>query len=170
MTYLQRVWTALRSYPAPQPVTWETVFGSNTYTTTGVSVTEYSALNYSPVWSGVSTLSRDVAKLPLMFYRNLPNGGKEPFRDHKLYRILHDEWNPDMTSFKARETMQALCLLYGNSYAEIVRDELGRVAGMYPLLPSRVTPVRDDMSGRLRYRVTQARGGRYSSRRRTCFT
>jgi HK97 family phage portal protein len=125
---------------------------------TGISVSEYSALHYSPVWSGVSTLSRDIAKLPLVFYRNLPNGGKERFTTHRLYRILHDEPNPDMTSFKWRETMQALCVLYGNSYSEIVRDDMGRPAGLYPILPSRVTVFRTD-TGLLRYRVSNPNGG-----------
>lgn len=146
-----------RSYP-PQPVTWETVFGTQTVLA-GVSVSEYTALHSSPVWCGVQTLSRDIAKLPLVLYKNLPNGGKKRFHEHKLYRILHDEPNPEMTSFKFRETMQALCILYGNAYAEIVRDALGKPAGMYPILPSRVTPLRDERSGLLRYRVTNPSGG-----------
>src|SRR5688500_5420517 len=159
MNILQRAWSAVRSFPAPQPVTWETVFGTHAFNPSGVSVNEHTMLHHSPVWAGVSTLSRDVAKLPLILYRNLPNGGKEPFKSHRLYRILHDEWNPEMTSYKARETMQALCLLYRNAYAEIVRNDLGEPAGMYPILPSRVTPVRDDKTGRLAYRVSNPNGG-----------
>lgn len=155
----QRALVAIRAIPNPQPVTWENLFPLR-QVMSGVSVTESSALNYSPVWSGVSTLSRDIAKLPLVLYRNLPNGGgKEPFKEHRLYRVLHDAWNPEMSSFKARETMQALCLLYGNAYAEIVRDDLGRVAGLYPIVPTRVTPIREKDSGRLFYRITNYSGG-----------
>jgi HK97 family phage portal protein len=149
----------LRSYPPPEPVTWETVFGRGFGSLAGVDVSEQSALSYSPVWAGVSTLSRDLAKLPLVLYRNLPNGGREPFTAHKLYRILHDDPNPEMTSFKFRETMQALCLLYRNAYAEIVRDGAGRPAGLYPIAPTRVTPFRDERSGRLLYRVMNPSGG-----------
>jgi len=148
-----------RSVPAPRPVTWEDVFGSDRLNLAGVDVTEESVLRFSPIWSGVSTLSRDIAKLPLVLYKNLPNGGKERFHGHKLYRILHDEPNPEMTSFKFRETMQALCVLYGNAYAEIVRDGAGRPAGMYPIIPSRVVPFRERENGRLRYRVTNPNGG-----------
>jgi HK97 family phage portal protein len=158
MNLLQRAaFWALRAYPAPQPVTWETVFGSS-QVYTGISVTEHSALDYAPVWAGVGTLSRDVAKLPLVLNKNLPNGGTERFKSHPLYRILHDEWNPEMSSYKARETMQALCLLYGNAYAEIVRDGIGRPVGMYPIDPTRVTPLRDEDTGRLAYRVTNGKG------------
>lgn len=155
---LYRVLVAVRALPPPQPMTWESVFGRSDSLLSGVSIDESNALNYSPVWCGVTTLSRDIAKLPLCFYRNLKNGGKEPFKEHRLYRILHDDPNPEMSSYKFRETMQALCLLYGNAYAEIVRDDLGRPAGMYPIVPTRVQPMRTD-AGRLFYRVTNYRGG-----------
>lgn len=154
---LYKTLVALRALPPPQPLTWESVFGSSGSLLAGVAIDESNALNYSPVWCGVSTLSRDIAKLPLCFYRNLPNGGKELFKNHRLYRILHDEPNPEMTSFKFRETMQALCILYGNSYAEIVRDDLLKPAGMYPIVPTRVAPMRSD-AGRLFYRVTNYNG------------
>jgi HK97 family phage portal protein len=156
---LYRLLVAVRAVPPPpKPMTWESVFGSSDTLLAGVSIDESNALNYSPVWCGVSMLSRDIAKLPLMFYRNLKNGGKEPFKEHRLYRILHDEPNPEMSSFKFRETMQALCLLYGNAYAEIVRDLLDRPVGMYPIVPTRVQPMRNE-AGRLFYRVTNYRGG-----------
>jgi HK97 family phage portal protein len=150
---------ALRAIPPPQPVTWEHVFGSRESASTGIHITEESALRSSPVWAGVSTLSRDIAKLPLVLYRNLSNGGKEPFKEHRLYRVLKDEPNPEMTSYKFRETMQALCLLYGNAYAEIVFNNSGQAAGMYPILPTRVTPIRDGVSGRLQYRIRNSNGG-----------
>lgn len=161
MNILQRAVSAFtkRSYPSPQPVTWESVFGPNRYSLSGVSVNENSMLDHSPVWAGVSILARDIAKLPLVLYKNLPNGGKEPFKNHPLYRILHDEWNPEMTSYKARETMFALCILYRNAYAEIVRNEAGQIAGLYPIVPTRVTPFREANSGRLMYRVSNPNGG-----------
>jgi HK97 family phage portal protein len=142
-------------------MTWENVvrlMGSDHNSLAGVTVNESTALNYSPIWCGVATLSNDVAKLPLGLYRNLENGGREPFTTHRLHRILHDEPNPEMSSLKFREMMQALCILYGNAYAEIVRDGLGRPVGMYPIVPSRVAPIRDG-NGRLAYRVSQPSGG-----------
>jgi len=157
---LYKMLVAIRAVPPPpRPLTWESFFGESSSGLAGVSIDESNALNYSPVWCGVSTLSRDVAKLPLEFYRNnTRTGGKDKFKTHNLYRILHDEPNPEMTSFKFRETMQALCLLYGNAYAEIIRDTLGRPAGMYPLVPTRVCPLRTE-NGRLFYRVTNYSGG-----------
>ena len=150
---------AVRAIPPPRPTTWESFFGESSTLAAGVSIDESNALNYSPVYSGVATLSRDVAKLPLVLYRNLPNGGKEPFKTHPLYRILHDDPNPEMTSFKFRETMQALCLLWGNAYAEIVRNDLDMPVGLYPIAPSRVSILRGESSGRLFYRVANPGSG-----------
>ena len=94
----------------------------------GISVTEASALNYSAWWAAVQLISNAVASLPLFLYKRLPNGGKERFVDSKTYRLLHDEFNPEMTSVKARQTMQAHVLTRGNAYAEIVRDGAERPA------------------------------------------
>jgi HK97 family phage portal protein len=127
-------------------------------TSSGIAVSEETALHHSPIWSGVFQLAGDVAKLPLSHNRVLANGGRQVFAG-KLHAILHDKPNPEMTSFKFRECMQALCLLYGNAYAEIIRDAIGRVAGLYPIAPPRVTPVRQERTGRLVYRVQQPSGG-----------
>ena len=144
--------------PPPRPLTWESFFGESSTLLSGVAIDESNALNYSPIWCGVTTLSRDIAKLPLVLYKNdLATGGKTPFKTHGLYRLLHDEPNPEMSSFKFRETMQALCLLYGNAYAEIVRDTLKRVVGLYPIIPTRVDPMRSDR-GLLFYRVKNYNG------------
>jgi HK97 family phage portal protein len=43
-----------------------------------------------------------------------------------------------MTSFVFREALMAHLLLWGNAYAQIVRDGRGRVLALYPLLPSKM--------------------------------
>ena len=44
-------------------------------------------------------------------------------------------------------------LLWGNSYAQILRDGRGRVMGLYPLLPNRMSVGRDE-SGEIVYTYT----------------
>lgn len=156
MNFLQRL--IARALPSGPPVTLENLFRDGYDSSVGLSVSEYTALNHSPVWSGVSQLAGDVAKLPLSHNRILENGGKQMFAG-KLHTVLHDRPNPEMTSYKFREAMQALCLLYGNAYAEIIRDGAGKVAGLYVIAPTRVTPIREDRTGRLLYRVSQPSGG-----------
>jgi len=55
-----------------------------------------------------------------------------------------------MTSFVFRETLMSHLLLWGNAYAQIIRDGAGRVLALYPLLPSKMTVDRT-ASGRLFY-------------------
>lgn len=123
----------------------------------GVSVSEHSATNYSAVWAAVGLISDDVASLPLMLYKRLPNGGKDRYEAHPLYRILHDAPNPEMTSMVWRRTMQAHVLLWGNAYAEIERDRAGRPIAIWPLPPDRVRVDRT-RSGELIYVVSNPSG------------
>jgi HK97 family phage portal protein len=119
----------------------------------GVAVSEVTALNISAVWSAVQIIAGSIASLPLILYRRRPDGGKERYPEHPLYRILHDEPNPEMSSMVFRETLLHHVLLWGNGYAEIQRDQGGRVKALYPITPERVRPARDP-AGRLYYEVT----------------
>lgn len=49
-----------------------------------------------------------------------------------------------MTSFVFRETMMTHLLLWGNAYAQIIRNGKGEVLGLYPLMPDRMKVDRDD--------------------------
>ena len=109
---------------------------------TGIGVSEWTALNYSAFWAGVSIIAGDVASLPLDHMRRIKGGGKEHYTDSRIYRMLHDEFNPEMSSMVARETIQAHALSWGNGYAEIERDVLARPIALWPLTPDRVTPER----------------------------
>ena len=53
---------------------------------------------------------------------------KERALDHPLYRLLHDEPNPEMTSFVFRETLMTHLPLCGNAYAQVIRNGRGEVS------------------------------------------
>ena len=109
----------------------------------GKSVSEKTALQTTAVYACVRILAETIASLPLHTYRYSP-GGKEKAQDHPLYPLLHSEPNPEMTSFVFRETLMGHLLLWGNAYAQIIRDGRGRVLGLYPLLPSKMLVSRTD--------------------------
>ncbi len=124
------------------------VFGQST---SGERVDEKSAMQIATVYACVRLLAESVASLPLHLYRvTNDEGGKEKARDHPLYKILYRQANPEMTSFSFREVMMTHLLLWGNAYAQIVRDGKNGVLGLYPLLPENVEIDRDD-SGNLYY-------------------
>lgn len=108
-------------------------------TTSGKNVDERSAMQVTTVYACVRILAEAVAGLPLHTYHCLQNGKKEKAVDHPLYYLLHDEPNPEMTSFVFRETLMSHLLLWGNAYAQIVRNGKGQILALYPLMPNRMT-------------------------------
>jgi HK97 family phage portal protein len=107
-------------------------------TASGKTVNERTAMQTTAVYACVRILAETIASLPLNIYRSTGNG-KEKAIDHQLYYLLHDEPNPEMTSFVFRETLMSHLLLWGNAYAQIIRDGRGKVLALYPLLPDRMT-------------------------------
>ena len=103
----------------------------------GKAVNEKTALQTTAVYACVRILAETIASLPFHTYRYTLNG-KEKAIEHPIYYLLHSEPNPEMTSFVFRETLMSHLLLWGNAYAQIIRDGRGRVLGLYPLLPNKV--------------------------------
>ena len=104
----------------------------------GKTVNERTAMQTTVVYACVRILAETIASLPLNIYRSTDNG-KEKAVDHQLYYLLHDEPNPEMTSFVFRETLMSHLLLWGNAYAQIIRDGRGKVIALYPLMPDRMS-------------------------------
>ncbi len=123
-------------------------------TTSGKRVNERTSMQMTAVYSCVRILSEAVASLPLNVYRYTDNGGKEKAIDHSLFHLLHDEPNPEMSSFIFRETLMTHLLLWGNAYAQIIRNGKGEVIALYPLMPDRMSVDRDK-NGQLYYKYTK---------------
>jgi phage portal protein BeeE len=75
----------------------------------GVGVSETTALNVASVWAAVRLISGQVASLPLVLYTRTPDGGKIRNPGDPRYRVLHEEMNRDMTAIVARETIPGSC-------------------------------------------------------------
>lgn len=119
----------------------------------GQTVNERTAMQTTAVYACVRILAETIASLPLHTYRYTERG-KEKAMDHPIYYLLHSEPNPEMTSFVFRETLMGHLLLWGNAYAQIIRDGRGRVAGLYPLLPNKMLVNRNDQ-GMLYYQYVK---------------
>ena len=133
---------------------WNFLFGG---TTSGKAVNERTAMQTSAVYACVRILAESVAGLPLHVYERTANGSKSTKPSHPLYRLLHDEPNREMTSFVFRETLMSHLLLWGNAYAQIIRDGRGFPIALYPLLPDRMTVDRNE-SGELLYTYQSDKG------------
>lgn len=113
-------------------------------------VTEEKALGIDAVFACVNLYARTLASMPLLLYEKTPEGKRRAV-NHPLYRLLHNEPNPNMTSHNFRKIMEASLKLWGNAYAWIEFDNSWRVKYLWPLLPGNVFPQRSLQTGELFY-------------------
>jgi len=111
-------------------------------TSSGVRVTPETALEFSPVWSAVRVISETVASLGWKVFEKKDGGGKTEITETPTAKVLKNPC-PEMTPFTFRETVTAWCLLWGNGYAEIERDLIGRPMWLWPISPDRMEITRD---------------------------
>jgi len=103
----------------------------------GVRVTEKTAMGMPAVWRAVALLSGTVGALPLHAYR-MQGGLRVPAGARSAATRLLDKPHPDMTPFELWELAMVYCLLWGNSYHRILRNEANEVSELWPLHPSTV--------------------------------
>lgn len=101
----------------------------------GPAVTPEAALTLSAVLCATNVIANGVASLPVHVLK-----GFDKQYAHPLFRLLHDSPNPVMTAFTFRQCMQINLLLWGQAFAFIDKDELGRPAALYPIPAKRIRP------------------------------
>jgi len=129
----------------------------------GVYINEHNSMTVSGVFACVRVIAEDIASLPFALYRRLERG-KEKATDHRLYYLIHDSPNEEMTAFAFKEAMMTNLLLWGNGYAQIIRDRNGRIASLYPLLSSRMFVTKNQSNERI-YNYTNDKGETYTLRK-----
>lgn len=135
-------------------------WGWNWDSWSGKSVTVDVALQNDTVWACTRKISEAVATLPLGFYVKGAAGTREPAEDHPLYEILHGQPNARMSAVNFWQAIVASMLLWGNGYAEIVRNaDRSRVIALNFLFPDRMRLFWGD-TGRLQYEYYDPRSGK----------
>lgn len=132
-------------------------FGGGSEAKSGVIVTDESAMRVTAYLAAIKIIAETIASLPLNLYQSRSDS-RQRAPSHPLYEVLHYQSNPEMTAYTFRETMQGHILNWGNGYAFIDRDGAGRVTALWPLLPDRTWPDRDE-SGNLWYWTTLPKSG-----------
>ena len=115
----------------------------------GKSVDTTTALQLSVVFACVKILAESIACLPLHVYETDGKGNKSLATSHPLYFLLHDAPNSEMSAYNFKETTVLHLVLQGNSYSQIARDNKGKITGLFPLLPDRMTVKRADSGERI---------------------
>lgn len=127
------------------PDAWRNHFEDGRIAETDLAVNTDKALTLSPVWQAVKMISGDCSKLPLKVYRYRADGeGKDVDRGHQVWPHINRDGraNAEVSCLQLWRRFYAGALLYENGYLWIDRDNLGRIRGLYNLLPDRTSPVR----------------------------
>ena len=119
------------------------------------AVTPEGAQGLSSVFGAVALISEALGALPLKLYRD----DRVVASDHPLHAVLHRAPNPHQSPQEFIEWMSACMLLHGNAYARVTRRWDGQVSALHPLVPERVTVLRngDAIAG---FEYTDAKGVR----------
>jgi len=132
------------------PSKWvEEYFSGGRATRSGVQVTDETAMRVTAYLAAVKVISETIASLPLNLYQD-KGETRERTPNHPLYEVLHHQSNPEMTAYTFRETIMGHILNWGNGYAYIDRNGAGAITALWPLLPDRTRPDRDE-NGNLIY-------------------
>lgn len=123
----------------------------------GVLMNPAQALRISTVYCCIKGISEDLASTSFEVIQSMPDDSMRVAKTHRLWALLHDEWNPNMSSAVGRTAIIASALGWGNGYAWIKRDRAARVIGLYPLASGKTAPVK--IKGELFYATTQTDSG-----------
>ncbi len=138
MTWLQSLRETRASIENPTyPITSQTLVDLmvGPQSDAGVSVNEKNAFGMPAVYRAIALISGTVASLPLHAYRDSDNDTRERMRPSP--RIIREP-HPDLTRFEWLELALVHQLSWGNTYFRILRNEVGTVAELWPIEPSRV--------------------------------
>jgi len=122
----------------------------------GVAITEASALTVSAVYAAVRVIAETIAQLEWEVYERQDEANIERY-DHPLRLLLDQEPNAEMTAFSWRIAMMTSFYLHGNMVAEIERNRGGRPVSLWWIHPARVAMKRDSTK-RIYYEVTDEHG------------
>lgn len=126
-------------------------------TTSGKTVNEKNSMEISAVYACVRVLAETMASLPVGLYTRGEHGERVKATDHPLYKVVHSEPNPEMTWFNFCEALETHLLLWGNAYAQKIKNAKGEVIALYPLMPDRMKVDRDE-KGQLYYEFQRSDG------------
>lgn len=117
------------------------------------------AIQNSNVYTCVSILADDIAKLPIHTYKSGNN--REEGMKHPVANLLYNRPNPLMSAFVFKQTLQMHVGLYGNAYVLIDFGSNGYPSALWPLDPVLTYPYLDVVTGQLTYRTSTTDGKQF---------
>lgn len=124
-------------------------------TRAGVRITEGNALSITAVYACVRLIAGPIGQLPCEVLER-GDGKRKPAEHLPAYWMLKRAPNPWMPAYRQRRLQVSHGMLWGNGYAEVVRNGRGQAIELWPLLPDRTRPLVEDRE--LLYQTTEDDG------------
>ena len=155
ISYLLRPRESSSTSSLSNPAQWLMDFvGGSAKTRAGVAMDASTALTYSAVFACVRVIGDAMGSMPWRVLKSVPKGRQE-LRKHRLWPVVHGEFNPEMGAFQGKSSLIHYSLLWGNGYAEIIRNVIGEPIGLSLIESPRVEVVRSG-AGDIVYKVRPA--------------
>ena len=138
------------------PARWFVELMGGGTSASGIVVNTKTAMKYNPVWSAVTLLAETVGGLPLHTFQRAGDDRQRVV--NPLATLVGVKPNPDMHAMQFWEAMMGWALLWGNAFAEIERDNVGRPIALWILPADRIRIHRQD-TGELFYVIDGMEGG-----------
>ena len=121
----------------------------------GTSITSSNAQKIAAVLSCVNIKANALAVIPIKTYKRT-NSGKIEYHESTLYNMLRYEPNPHLTASLYKKMISQDIDLRGNHYSQIIRNGLGEVVALYPLVADKMEVI-VNKDGKRTYKY----GGKY---------
>jgi HK97 family phage portal protein len=108
----------------------------------------------STVWGCIRALVDPIASSEVRVFTRDARGGRVHLEDEIVSYLLNVRPNPDFPAQAFKEILLTQTIIHGDGYAEIVRDNAGKVKELWPLQSEYMYLQRDDQD-RLVYRYRQ---------------
>lgn len=122
-------------------------------------MTAEKAIKNSNVYSCISILADDIAKLPIHTFANA--GDKQAGMKHPVAKLLYERANQAMSAFTFKQTLQYHVGLYGNGYAYIEFNNQGYPVALWPLDAAVTRAEINVNTGALEYHTQDSQGKIY---------
>ena len=110
------------------------LFGGGQSTSSGVLISEQTAMTITAVYSAINIVAETIAMLPWNVTEVTDNGRRLAVDDPRFH-LLNKQPNRYQNSFEYREMMISHLLLRGRAVSEIIVDNSGVITDLLPLQP-----------------------------------
>lgn len=115
------------------------LFGGGAGTSSGVLISENTAMSITAVYAAVNLVSETIAMLPWNMYERL-NPGRKIALDDPRHMLVSDQPNRWQNSYEFREMLVSQLMIRGRSLCEIIVNSRGDVTDLMPLQPGTYSP------------------------------